>query len=407
MGAGRVDEARKTGRRWGPTRGASAELNDLAILLRGWLDVSGVRISGLRRRLTPEHFHDLEKVPSSSTISEWLSGVALRWDFVEAVIDVCSESAEIAVSRRDEARVIWNASEKSRRDRQKTSPRPEVVRPLSQDQLLSWLAKVPAVQPAEQASEVSTRSSVQRISELVSEETVPGLVEGLLDNLHPRTWEILVKELRKQGKDLHAAQLMQDLGSRGDPHKIIPVVESLRTDGHFGDDRIVLDSIAKNRTARELLIIIEAFRRDRQDLSAYVVTERIGVVRNSLSAVEIILDFKERKETETLAGILRGAGKWRDGDGLAELINRLRATGVGECADLILMAAGSERGASSLPSLVRALKDTCEPGDIVKLAHAIGSMRSRPRLKPLEDTLWKTNQDEVLRLIRIFGRNRT
>ncbi|MGW7327993.1 hypothetical protein ACWGIU_05130 [Streptomyces sp. NPDC054840] len=402
-----MDQPRKTGRRWGPTRGTQAELNNLAILLRGWLDVSGVRISGLQSQLTSEHFHDLDKVPSTSTISEWLSGIALRWDFVEAVIDICSESAEVAMSRRSEARSIWNAAEKSKRDRQNSNPRPEAVHPLSQDQLLSWLAKAPAVPPVERASDISVRSTAQRISDLVSEETVSGLIEGLLDNLHPRTWEILVNELREQGKSLHAVQLMQDLGSRGDPQKIIPVVEFLRTDGHFGDDRILLDSIAKNRTVRDLLTIIEAFRRDGQNLSAYVVTERVGVVRNTFSTVEIILDFKEKKETEALAGILRGAGKWRDGPALAELINQLRVRGIGECADLTLMAAGSERAASSFPHLVKAIKDTCEPGDIVKLAHAIGSMRSRPRLKPLEDTLWKTNHTDILSLIRIFGSGRS
>ncbi|MFF3726833.1 hypothetical protein ACFYYM_31200 [Streptomyces erythrochromogenes] len=402
-----MDEPRKTGRRWGPTRGTSAELNNLAILLRGWLDVSGVRISGLQSQLTSEHFHDLDKVPSTSTISEWLSGIALRWDFVEAVIDICSTNAEIAMSRRGEARSIWNAAEKSKRDRQNSNPRPEAVHPLSQDQLLSWLAKAPAVPPAERASDISVRSAAQRISDLVSEETVAGLVEGLLDNLHPRTWEILVKELREQGKSLHAVQLMQDLGSRGDPHKIIPVVEFLRTDGHFGDDRILLDSIAKNRTVQDLVTIIEAFRRDGQNLSAYVVTERIGVVRSTSSTVEIILDFKDKKETEALAGILMGAGKWRDGQALAELINQLRVQGIGECADLILMAAGSERAASSFPPLVNAIKDTCATGDIVKLAHAIGYMRSRPRLKPLEDTLWKTNHTDMLSLIRIFGSGRS
>ncbi|MFI5642946.1 hypothetical protein ACIA8H_36910 [Streptomyces goshikiensis] len=322
---------------------------------------------------------------------------------MEAVIDICSEDAELATSRRRQARVIWNAAEKNKREGQKANQRPEGIRPISQEKLLTWLAQAPVIPHGEQTSEISAQSTAQRISDLVSEENLTSLVESLIDNMHPRTWEVLVKELREQGKDLHAVQLMQELGSRGNPHKIIPIVEFLRTDGHFGDDRILLDSIAKNRTARDLLLIIEAFRRDRQNLSAYVVTEKIGVVRDIFSTVEIILELKEMKETGTLAGILVGAGKWRDGKALAELINQLKARGLGEGADLILMAAGSERGASNFPPLVKALKEICEPGDMVKLAHAIGTIRSRPRLQPLEDTLWKANHTDILRLIQGFA----
>ncbi|THA45045.1 hypothetical protein [Streptomyces sp. A1136] len=351
-------------------------------------------------QFTLEHFQGLKKVPARSTVSEWLSGVALRWDFVEAVIDICSKDAEIALSRRRQARVIWNEAEKVARGRQKTNQRPEGIRPISPEKLLAWLGRAPAAPPAEQQPNRSTQSTARRISEYVSGGNLTVLAEGLLDNLHPRTWEILIKELRAQGKEVHAVQLIQELGSRGNPHKITPIVEFLRTDGHFGDDRILLESIAKKRTAQDLLIVIESFRRGKQILSAHVVTEKIGVVRDTFETVEIILEFKRMKESEILAGILEGAGKWRDAKALAELINRLRARGLGEGADLVLLAAGAERGASSFPSLVQALKDTCQPGDMIKLAHAVGFQRARPRLQPLEDILWKTNHHDVITLVR-------
>ncbi|WP_141754345.1 hypothetical protein [Streptomyces agglomeratus] len=395
-----MDGQRKTGRGWGPTRGASREINDLAILLRGWLDEAGLGMTGMIDQLTPEHFQGLKKVPARSTVSEWLSGVALRWDFAEAVIDICSPDAESALSRRRQARVIWNEAEKKRREQQRTNQQPEVTRPISPEKLLAWLARAPAAPAADHQSRISTQFTAQRISDHVSQENIADLVEGLLDNLHPRTWEVLVRELRAQGREAHAVQLLQELGNRGNPYKIAPIVDLLRTDGHFGDDRLLLDSIAKTRSAQDLLIIIEAFRRNKQNLSAHVITERIGVVRDTAETVKIISDFKEKKESEVLAGILEGAGKWREAEALAELINTLRIVGMGEGADLILMAAGAERGASNFPSLVQALKNICQPGDMIKLAHAVGYRRARTRIQPLGDILWKTSHNDVITLIR-------
>ncbi|MFE2838598.1 TerD family protein [Streptomyces mirabilis] len=64
----------------------------MASLLRDWLDEAGLRMDDIRGRLTPDHFSD-GRVPSRSTLSDRLAGVALREDFIEAVADICSSSA--------------------------------------------------------------------------------------------------------------------------------------------------------------------------------------------------------------------------------------------------------------------------------------------------------------------------
>lgn len=79
-------------RPWGPLRGQSAEDNAVASLLRDWLDEAGLRMDDIRDRLTPDHFKD-GRIPSRSTLSDRLAGVALREDFIEAVADICSSSA--------------------------------------------------------------------------------------------------------------------------------------------------------------------------------------------------------------------------------------------------------------------------------------------------------------------------
>ncbi|MBT2369825.1 hypothetical protein J7E88_32280 [Streptomyces sp. ISL-10] len=356
-------------------------------------------MTGMIGQLTPEHFQGLAKVPARSTVSEWLSGVALRWDFVEAVIDICSPDAATAQTMRHEARALWSEAERKNREQRKKHQQPEIARPISEEKLLTWLAQTPAPS-AEHENDSPSQASGRRIADKLSQSNIIPLVEGLLDSLHPRTWEVLIRELRTQGKDTHAEQLIRGLGLRGDPHKIVPIVDFLRTEGHFGDDRILLESIAGNRTVDDLVTIIEAFHRNKQELSAKIVIEKIGVARDSISTVKILLEFKEKKEVKTLAGILEGAGKWREAAELAKLVNTLRAEGAGEAADLILMAAGAERGASSFPQLVQALKESCPAGDMIKLAHAVGTLRARTRLQPLEDTLWKNNHSDIITLVR-------
>ncbi|MFF8975102.1 hypothetical protein [Streptomyces sp. NPDC014995] len=63
----------------------------MAEVLRQWLDNSGLRMDDIRSKLTPDHFKD-GRIPSRSTLSDRLAGVALRQDFIEAVADICSSS---------------------------------------------------------------------------------------------------------------------------------------------------------------------------------------------------------------------------------------------------------------------------------------------------------------------------
>ncbi|MFE0459296.1 hypothetical protein ACFW1A_08530 [Kitasatospora sp. NPDC058965] len=103
------------GRPWGPLKGTSAEANAIAELLRAWLRSAGLTLDGLLAALTPDHFTD-HKVPSRSTVSDWLAGRTPRWDFVEAVADICSPDSETAAHRSEQARPLW--------DRLRSAPTP-------------------------------------------------------------------------------------------------------------------------------------------------------------------------------------------------------------------------------------------------------------------------------------------
>ncbi|MGW4438007.1 DUF742 domain-containing protein [Streptomyces sp. NPDC004596] len=76
----------------------------MAEVLRQWLDNSGLRMDDIRSMLTPDHFKD-GRVPSRSTLSDRLAGVALRQDFIEAVADICSSNDAARQQLLDEARV--------------------------------------------------------------------------------------------------------------------------------------------------------------------------------------------------------------------------------------------------------------------------------------------------------------
>ncbi|MFJ8215048.1 hypothetical protein [Streptomyces sp. NPDC096033] len=88
------------------------EINALARLLRGWVDEAQLGVDGVRGQFTAEHFA-AGAVPSRATVASRLSGTALRWDFVEAVIDVCSSHAQVAERRRVEARKLWEAAQRN------------------------------------------------------------------------------------------------------------------------------------------------------------------------------------------------------------------------------------------------------------------------------------------------------
>ncbi|MFI0545264.1 hypothetical protein ACH3VS_41205 [Streptomyces sp. WSLK1-3] len=75
----------------------------MASLMRKWLDEAGLRVDDLHSKLTPDHFRD-GRIPSRSTLSDRLSGVALREDFVEAVADICSSNDAAMQQLLEEAR---------------------------------------------------------------------------------------------------------------------------------------------------------------------------------------------------------------------------------------------------------------------------------------------------------------
>jgi hypothetical protein len=87
------DKGRRT-RPWGGLRGPTPQANELAALLRDWLDrAGGMRIDDLWTALTADHFSS-GRIPSRTTVADRLAGVALDNDFVEAVADVCSDNAQ-------------------------------------------------------------------------------------------------------------------------------------------------------------------------------------------------------------------------------------------------------------------------------------------------------------------------
>ncbi|MDF3149202.1 MULTISPECIES: hypothetical protein [unclassified Streptomyces] len=114
---GDPDKGAGKGRRtrpWAQTRGSSSEADELAGLLREWLDDAGLRLDDLVGKLTPDHFNS-KVVPGRSTVAGRLAGVNLQWDFVEAVADVCSRDLVERKRRTDRARPLFDAAERAKR----------------------------------------------------------------------------------------------------------------------------------------------------------------------------------------------------------------------------------------------------------------------------------------------------
>ncbi|MFJ9461475.1 hypothetical protein ACIRST_41200 [Kitasatospora sp. NPDC101447] len=95
------------GRPWGSLKGNSAEANAIAGTLRGWIQNASLTVTELRNRLVPEHFSN-QRVPAKATLSQWLAGQGLKWDFVEAVAEVCFPEGDVAALRLRELRPIWD-----------------------------------------------------------------------------------------------------------------------------------------------------------------------------------------------------------------------------------------------------------------------------------------------------------
>ncbi|WP_200303971.1 hypothetical protein [Streptomyces adelaidensis] len=110
---GGAGKGRKT-RPWAELRGPSAEADELAVLLRTWLDDAGLRLDDLRGKLTPEHFKG-KTVPARTTVADRLAGVNLGWDFVEAVADVCSRDRAHRERLTKGARPLFEAADRVKR----------------------------------------------------------------------------------------------------------------------------------------------------------------------------------------------------------------------------------------------------------------------------------------------------
>ncbi|MFF4085196.1 AAA family ATPase [Streptomyces sp. NPDC001777] len=108
------------GTKWGHLSGPSAAHNEVAKLLRSWLDKAGCTVTTLIDRFTPEHFGDADP-PGRSATYERLKGRGLTWEFIEAVVDVTTDNAALQERRLAEVRVPWDAA------RQKAVSRRELV----------------------------------------------------------------------------------------------------------------------------------------------------------------------------------------------------------------------------------------------------------------------------------------
>ncbi|MFI6440036.1 AAA family ATPase [Streptomyces sp. NPDC050759] len=97
------------GTKWGPLSGPSAAHNEVAQLLRSWLDQAGCTVPALIDRFTPEHFGD-GAPPRRTATYERLAGRGLTWEFIEAVVDVTTDNAALQERRLAEARAPWDAA---------------------------------------------------------------------------------------------------------------------------------------------------------------------------------------------------------------------------------------------------------------------------------------------------------
>ncbi|MFE4601571.1 hypothetical protein ACFRKE_12000 [Kitasatospora indigofera] len=117
----------RRGRPWAPPQGSSAEINQLAEMLRTLVDESGLTVGELQHRLLPEHFREGQP-PSRATTARRLAAENLEndWEFVEAVIDVTSHEENEQRLRIGSARRLW---ERARRAPTPPEPAPQDGQP--------------------------------------------------------------------------------------------------------------------------------------------------------------------------------------------------------------------------------------------------------------------------------------
>lgn len=108
------DERRRAGRPWAEVRGASQEINNLALLLRKWIDKAELAVVDLIAKLTPDHFSS-GKIPGRAKVYALLKGIDLETElgleFAEAVVDLCEAPSDQRAERLIEARDHWNIAQ--------------------------------------------------------------------------------------------------------------------------------------------------------------------------------------------------------------------------------------------------------------------------------------------------------
>ncbi len=155
---------KRPGRPWAPARGSCKEINDLVHTLRTWLDTSNMSVAQLRDRLTAEHFRT-GAVPDLRKLREQLSGVALTWDLVEAVADVCfpDESGPRAAERLEQLQPLWSAAQTTptpvTADGNPSVPAHELVE--AQQRTIAALEDLNRVRQAYEVSEQARQQALQ------------------------------------------------------------------------------------------------------------------------------------------------------------------------------------------------------------------------------------------------------
>lgn len=151
-GDGRAGSGKgRGGRPWGPPQGPSQEINDLVVLLRQWLLGSGLNVRTFHPLLIEEHFGagvpgnpKDSKIPSVDTVYRRFAGEGITWEFVEAVIDICSDKdGQKQQQWAAEARALWNAAQK-----RPTPPRGAVLPPPPAPQWPIMIGAVPVLASA-------------------------------------------------------------------------------------------------------------------------------------------------------------------------------------------------------------------------------------------------------------------
>ncbi|MGW1991341.1 hypothetical protein [Embleya sp. NPDC001921] len=381
------------GRPWGNLRGNSAEANVLAELMRAWLDEAGLTQSELRERLEPEHFVDHRERPGRATVSDWLAGVALRWDFIEAVIDICSTSPTVALERRTRARGHWQALRARARATVAAEPAAHNRRDAA---FVRWMfGGEKAADPGDdqQPSGDSSTAPPDLLRDVAAQvvgtqRLTESLTRRLVTEVPPMRWPGLLGRLRAVAAHPDKAEeLLIAVARWGAPGRIGPLVEALRESSRFGDDRLVMTTLAQTRDPEDLLRVLDAARREHREDIRRIYLQHAAALRAPEQLVALVDLLRERDQAHDAHTLLQLAGRWRPPPQLLDLgTHLLRAERAGD-ATTAFHAAGATRSATSLPDLLYALR---RHANLRRTALDGAALERAPaRIPPLLDTLGK------------------